>query len=171
MLLASGTLECRREDWFTWALDPEHTGQRTLGWLRARRQCGSGAIHSRCPQRGGLGLPHLPAPARLPSFSLYQHIPSPGSQDRIRSLACRVPAGASSFSRLFSGLQISPALTLQLFLPPGQSCCQWRKKGSGAKDRNWDAEENGMPCSLSVCLRMSRIQGEQERKARAAQAL
>ena len=53
-----------------------------------------------------------------------RHVQTSGYQYPVRSSETRLPAGGSSFSRLFSGLQISrclfPALTLQLFLPSRQ---------------------------------------------------
>lgn len=98
--------------WFTWALGPEHT------------RCPRETVLSRGPEASVGWVPPIPLVLRevalgphphltgLPNFPLYQHISSPGSQDRIRSWEYCLPAGATSFSRLFSGLRISPALTL-----------------------------------------------------------
>lgn len=63
-----------------------------------------------------------------------------------------MPAGATSFSRLFSGLQISPALTLQLLLPPGQRLLPAEKERLRCQGQELRSRGKRDAQILSVCL-------------------
>lgn len=112
--------------------------------------------------------PHLTG---LSSFPLYQHIPSPGSQDRIRSSERCLPAGATSFSRLLwasgfsrTDLVASPSPGQRLLPAEKERLrCQGRELGSRGK-------RNALcpPPPPSVCLGM---RGLQVRKAGPSQVL
>lgn len=63
-----------------------------------------------------------------------------------------MPAGATSFSRLFSGLQISPALTLQLLLPPGQRLLPAEKERLRCQGQELRSRGRRGALIPSVCL-------------------